>query len=195
MSFGNLAVRVVVGGLFIGHGMQKLKGWFGGSGLKGTDKMMQALDMYPPRRNSIAAGTTEAAGGALLLLGLATPLAASGLIGTMVTAVRKVHGKNGPWNSNRGWELNVIIIAALTALVESGPGKVSVDAIRGRVKSGPGWALAALAAGVAGSTVLIELGRRAAEKTTPEAVESNAVESNAVGAEAVAPDVVTGENS
>lgn len=190
MSFGNLAVRVVVGGLFIGHGMQKLKGWFGGSGLKGTDKMMQALDMYPPRRNSIAAGTTEAAGGALLLLGLATPLAASGLIGTMVTAVRKVHGKNGPWNSNRGWELNVIIIAALTALVESGPGKVSVDAIRGRVKSGPGWALAALAAGVAGSTVLIELGRRAAEKTTLEAVESNAV-----GAEAVAPDAVTGENS
>ncbi|GAB3028914.1 hypothetical protein GCM10027052_00800 [Parafrigoribacterium mesophilum] len=106
MSVGILALRLVIGGLFVGHGTQKLKGWFGGSGLEGTEKMMEKLDMHPTRANAIASGTAEAFGGALLATGLAVPVAASGLIGTMVTAVRKVHWKNGPWNSNRGWEYN-----------------------------------------------------------------------------------------
>ncbi|GAA3760402.1 hypothetical protein GCM10022240_11310 [Microbacterium kribbense] len=174
MSFGRLAVRVVIGGLFIGHGTQKLAGWFGGSGLEGTDKMMAAVDMYPVRRNAIAVGVTETAGGALLIAGGATPLAAAGLIGSMTTAVRKVHGKNGPWNSNRGWELNAIIVAALTLLVEAGPGRPSVDAALGRVKSGPGWALAALGAGVAGSAALVELGRRAAQRAREQAASASA---------------------
>jgi putative oxidoreductase len=163
MSVAMLALRVVVGGLFFGHGTQKLKGWFGGSGLEGTEKMMDKLDMYPTRANAIASGTAEAVGGALLVAGLAVPAAAAGLIGSMVTAVRKVHGKNGPWNSNRGWEYNAVLIAAITAIVEAGPGKLSLDAALGRVKSGPGWALAALAAGVVGSAVAIERGRRVAE--------------------------------
>lgn len=167
MGFGKLAVRVVIGGLFIGHGTQKLKGWFGGSGLDGTEQMMAALDMYPTRRNAIAAGTAETVGGSLLVLGLATPLAASALIGTMFTAVHKVHWKNGVWNANRGWEMNAIIITSLTALVESGPGPASLDAAFGTVTAGPKWALLALAAGAASSATLIELGRRAKPAEVP----------------------------
>jgi putative oxidoreductase len=163
MSVGMLALRVVVGGLFFGHGTQKLKGWFGGSGLEGTEKMMDKLDMYPTRVNAIASGTAEAVGGALLVAGLAVPVAAAGLIGSMVTAVRKVHWKNGPWNSNRGWEYNAVLIAAVAAIVEAGPGKLSLDGARGRIKWGRGWALAALAAGVIGSTIAIERGRQEAE--------------------------------
>lgn len=168
MSVGILALRLVIGGLFVGHGTQKLKGWFGGSGLEGTEKMMEKLDMHPTRANAIASGTAEAVGGALLATGLAVPVAASGLIGTMVTAVRKVHWKNGPWNSNRGWEYNAVLIAAVTAIVEAGPGMVSLDAARGRVRSGPGWALAALAAGVIGSTIAIERGRQIAQASEDE---------------------------
>ncbi len=33
MSVGMLASRALIGGLFIGHGTQKLKGWFGGPGV------------------------------------------------------------------------------------------------------------------------------------------------------------------
>lgn len=164
MSLGKLAVRVVVGGLFIGHGTQKLKGWFGGPGLSGTDKMMESLEMEPARANSIAAGATETIGGALVVAGLATPVAAAGLIGTMLTAIRKVHGKNGPWNSGGGWEYNAVLIATLAALADEGPGRLSIDAAMGRERTGAKWGAFALAAGAAASALIVELGRRAARK-------------------------------
>ena len=160
MQIGRLAARAVIGGLFIGHGTQKLFGWFGGPGLDGTEQMMGALEMRPTRPNALAAGLSEAAGGALLLAGAATPVAASALIGTMVTAIRKVHQPNGPWVTNGGWEYNAVLIAALTALVDAGPGDVSVDAHAGRDEWGPGWAAAGLALGAAASTAAIALGRR-----------------------------------
>ncbi|MBA2560475.1 MAG: DoxX family protein, partial [Propionibacteriales bacterium] len=128
MNIARLAARAVIGGLFIGHGTQKLKGWFGGPGLEGTDQMMQALGMYPPRRNSIAAGVTETAGGTLVAAGLATPLASAALIGQMIVAIRKVHLSNGPWVINGGYEYNLVLIAALLALAEEGPGDISLDA-------------------------------------------------------------------
>ena len=174
-----LAFRVVLGGLFIGHGTQKLFGWFGGVGLDGTEKMMEHLDLHPPRRNAVLSGATEAGCGALLVAGAATPLAATGLVATMATAIRTVHGKNGPWNANRGWELNAIIIAALGMLVESGPGKLSVDAAVGRARGGTGLAIGVLAAGAAASTVIVELGRWVARRDAARVVADAGEESTA----------------
>lgn len=162
MTVSRLTARALIGGLFIGHGTQKLRGWFGGPGLEGTGGMMQALEMHPPRRNAIAAGVTETTGGALLAAGAATPLAVAGLIGTMITAIRKVHLANGPWSANGGYEYNLVLIAALLALAEDGPGPVSLDAAMGRERTGAAWALAALALGAAASTAVVEAGRRAA---------------------------------
>jgi putative oxidoreductase len=144
MHVGRLAARVAIGSLFIGHGTQKLFGWFGGPGPEGTEGMMTSLNLHPPRRNALAAGIVETAGGALVVAGLATPLAAAGLIGSMTTAIRKVHWANGPWAANGGYEYNVVLIAALTALVETGPGDMSLDALLGRKLSGPAWALRGL---------------------------------------------------
>lgn len=157
-----LAFRVVLGGLFIGHGTQKLFGWFGGGGLEATATTMDKLDLHPPRRNAVLSGLTEAGCGALLVAGAATPLAATGLVATMATAVRTVHGKNGPWNSNRGWEFNAVIVASLLALVEGGPGRLSLDAAVGRGRGGTRLAIGVLAAGLAASTAVVELGRRRA---------------------------------
>ena len=69
MTFGIAILRAVVGGLFIGHGLQKLKGWFGGPGLEGTEQMMQSLEMEPARRNAVVAGAVETAGGAMVAAG------------------------------------------------------------------------------------------------------------------------------
>jgi putative oxidoreductase len=69
----------------------------------------------------------------------------------MVTAIRKVHWQNGPWNTKRGYEYNAVLIAALTALAEHGPGRPSVDGALFPRLRGVGWAVASLGAGVASS--------------------------------------------
>jgi putative oxidoreductase len=176
MRLGRLGARLVIGGLFIGHGTQKLFGSFGGPGLEGTEQMMSALEMRPTRQNALAAGVTETAGGAMVAAGLATPLAAAGLIGVMITAIRKVHLPNGPWAANGGYEYNLVLIAALAALADAGPGNISLDHLLGAEKSGTRWALLALGLGAAASTASIELGRRtpAPEDAYPASAEAAA---------------------
>lgn len=172
MKVGSLILRLAVGGLFVGHGLQKLRGSFDGPGLEGTEQMMESLELHPARRNALAAAVTETAGGAAMVLGAATPVAAAGLIATMVTAVRKVHWSNGLWNSGGGWEFNGLLVAAATAVVADGPGPLSFDALVGRKKWGAGWAIFALVAGAAASTAVIEAGRRAGVAQVEEPADS-----------------------
>jgi putative oxidoreductase len=167
MKLGRLAARTVIGTLFVGHGTQKLFGWFGGPGLEGTEQMMGALEMRPARANAVAAGVTETVGGTLLVAGAATPLAASSLIGTMFTAIRKVHQEKGVWATEGGWEYNAVLIAALVALIDAGPGELSVDAALGRDEWGSGWAIGGLALGAAASAAAIKLGKQAPAQDEP----------------------------
>jgi putative oxidoreductase len=164
MKIGRLLLRLAVGGFFVGHGTQKLFGWFGGNGLQATAQGFEQLGLRPGRRNAIAAGVAEAGGGTLLVAGLATPLAASVLTATMITAIKTVHAKNGPWVTSGGYEYNVVLIAAALVLAEVGPGELSLDAARGREHAGTGWALAALAAGAIGA-----LGAQLAAEPAPTA--------------------------
>jgi putative oxidoreductase len=160
MQLGRLVARTVLGSLFVGHGAQKLFGSFGGPGLAGTDAMMESLELRPARVNSLAAGVTETLGGAMLVAGLGTPVAAAGLMGTMLTAIEKVHLPQGLWNSSGGYEYNLALIASLFLIVDEGPGDLSVDAALGREVSGPRWALTALAAAAAGSALVSTMGKR-----------------------------------
>src|SRR3954454_20929797 len=137
MKLMRFVLRALIGGLFIGHGTQKLFGWFGGHGIEGTAGFFDSLGLKPGKRNAIAAGVSEAGGGALLATGLAMPLAGAALTGTMTSAIRHVHASKGPWSTEGGWEYNAVLIAATVALVEE--------------QSGPAGALAAAAAGVGGS--------------------------------------------
>ena len=165
MKVARFLLRVTMGALFVGHGTQKLKGWFGGHGLDATANMFEQLGLRPGRRNAIAAGAAEAGGGAALALGAATPFAAAALIGTMLTAINRVHLKNGPWVTNQGYEYNLILILAAAVVAEQGPGPISVDHVLGTEKSGPAWGLAALALGGAGAAVAHQL---AASAPAPE---------------------------
>jgi putative oxidoreductase len=148
MKIARLLLRLVVGGLFVGHGTQKLFGWFGGPGLETTAQGFDQLGMRPGRHHAVAASAAETSGGTLLITGFATPVAASALIATMLTAIKRVHFKNGFWNSNGGYEFNLVLIAALLLLAEDGPGSL---ALGGQKLRGPKWALAALAGGLAGA--------------------------------------------
>jgi putative oxidoreductase len=164
MNLGRLIARATIGGLFVGHGTQKLFGWFDGPGLDGAGQMMHSVDLRPGRRHAIAAGTAETAGGALLALGALMPVAGSLITGVMATAIRRVHYSKGLWNMDGGYEYNLALIAATTALVECGPGSPSVDRALSIERKGSAWAIAALAAGAAGSALAIDAGRRMKER-------------------------------
>lgn len=166
MSDGRLAARAVIGGLFIGHGTQKLLGWFGGPGRGGTEGMMEALEMRPARLHAAAAGVTETAGGALLAAGLATPLAAARFTGLMTTAIKKVHVPS-PWAANGGWEYNAIMIAAVIALADTGPHAVSLDHALGIERSGPPRGAGRLSLGVGGVVLTMAAGRRGRPAAVP----------------------------
>ncbi|WHX41100.1 DoxX family protein [Mesobacillus sp. AQ2] len=129
MDLGLLIIRLVIGILFIGHGAQKLFGWFGGYGLKGTGGWFDSIGMKPGVTLALFAGLAELLGGILLAAGLFTPLAALMIAGTMLMAILKVHGPNGLWSTSNGYEYNLTLIAVTIGLALIGPGRYAIDAI------------------------------------------------------------------
>jgi putative oxidoreductase len=167
MDLGRLLLRLTIGGTFFVHGTQKLFGWFGGHGPDGSGQFFESLGLRPGRRNAIAAGSAETGCGVLVALGLATPLAAAGLSAVMITALRTVIWKEG-FKPATG-EHEVLLAVAALALTDTGPGAPSLDSALGLERSGPGWMLAALGAGAAGSAMAISMGRRQPPAPAPAA--------------------------
>jgi putative oxidoreductase len=167
MDIGLLIIRLVVGGLFIGHGTQKLFGWWGGHGLNGTGQFMESLG-YPSGRNmATVAGLAEAGGGTLLVLGFATPLGAAAIIGTMINASLTAHRGKGLWNINGGFELPLVMASVAAGLAFVGAGQYSIDAAIGWKMSGSDAGVGAIALGAGAATVAMMTrrpARRAAEE-------------------------------
>ena len=158
MGLGKLVLRVTLGGYFVGHGMQKLAGWFGGGGPEGTGQMFEQAGLRPGRESALVAGAAEAGGGSLLALGLFTPAAVSMLTGVMTNAIRHVHRQNGLWVTDGGVEYPAVILAALAALADSGPGRFSLDEALGTRVRGPLVTAIAMGAGAAGAVYVAKHG-------------------------------------
>jgi putative oxidoreductase len=157
VRIGRVVLRTVVGGLMVGHGLQKLVGWFDGPGLSGTEQAMAAMDLYPAPQQARLAATSETVGGGLTALGLLNPLGPAMIIGVMAVAIHKVHGKNGLWLTGGGYEYNLTLIAAAAALAAEGGG---LDALFGADRHGVRWALAALAVGGAAAAATVSVAER-----------------------------------
>lgn len=128
---GLLIIRLVIGLTFVGHGAQKLFGSFGGYGLKGTGGWFDSIGMKPGYTMALMAGLSELVGGALFALGLFTPLAGILIALTMVVAIVKVHGANGFWSTQNGYEYNLVLLAAAIGIALTGPGRYALDALLG----------------------------------------------------------------
>lgn len=126
-----LILRLVVGGLMVGHGAQKLFGLFGGHGLAGTTGFMGSMGLRPAGLWARAAGVAEFGGGLLLVLGLLTPLGGLGLIAAMTMAILLVHRGKGLWASDGGGEYNFVIATVGLVLLLTGGGAYSLDAVLG----------------------------------------------------------------
>jgi putative oxidoreductase len=151
------ALRVLVGGLFVAHGAQKLFGAFGGHGLEGTAGFFENLGLEPAKAQAAAAGASELGGGALLAIGVATPVAAAVLIAVMTAAIATVHAPKGPWATEGGWEYNAVLIAAVLTVAAAGGGALAPDRRR---RGGAGAALGALVLGAAGGLGAVWAGRK-----------------------------------
>jgi putative oxidoreductase len=127
MDLGLLMIRLVIGALFIGHGAQKLFGWFGGYGLKGTGGWFDSIGMKPGVTMALFAGLTELIGGSLFALGLLTPLAGILIAGTMAMAIMKVHAANGLWATANGYEYNLTLLTVAIGIALIGPGRYALD--------------------------------------------------------------------
>lgn len=151
---GLLILRIVVGALLIGHGTQKLLGWFGGHGIAGTAGFFSSIGFRPGRLNAFAAGASEAGGGLLLALGLITPLAAAAVLGTMVVAA-SVHFPKF-WVTDGGFEYPFMLGTVAVALGFTGPGRLSLDNAFGldAFHGGWGWLTVTLGLG-AGLAMLV----------------------------------------
>lgn len=165
MEFGLLLLRVVVGALFVGHGTQKLFGWFGGGGIEATAGMFSSLGYADPREKAWLAGVAEAGAGALLVLGWMTPLAAAAVIGVMVNAAVAAHRPNGPWASAGGYEYNLVLATVATTLAFAGPGMLAMDSALGWGLAGPLWGIGALLVGL--GTAAAVLSTRDLEQDEP----------------------------
>lgn len=135
-----LALRTGTGAVLIAHGAQKLFGWFGGAGLEGTAAAMERMGFRPGRQSAIAAGLGEAGGGALLVLGLATPAAGAAAAGAMAGAVA-VHAPAGFFNQGGGFEYPAFLGFTAAAVGLAGPGRYSVDHATGHHFDQP-WTVA-----------------------------------------------------
>jgi putative oxidoreductase len=169
MSYGILLVRLVVGLAFVGHGTQKLFGWFGGYGPKGTGGFFASKGYRAPVLMAVAAGLSEAGGGTLLALGFATPLAAALLATVMINAIASVTFKKA---FMLGSELEIAYLTIAISLAAIGPGRFSIDRAIGWDDniSGVWWGVGALGVALVVSFLTLTVGRnRSAGEQEPAA--------------------------
>ncbi len=166
MDLGLLILRLVVGGLMIGHGTQKLFGWFGGNGLRRTAGFLQSMGYRPGTPMAVIHGTAEAGGGLLLAAGFLTPLGAAAIGGVLFTAIVSVHWSSGVWNENGGLEFPLVLATSALTLAFVGPGRLSVDSALGIDLAGMAWGLAALGLAVVASAATAGIRRIAARRTS-----------------------------
>ncbi|WP_432102829.1 DoxX family protein [Streptomyces sp. bgisy091] len=155
MDTGILILRLLVGLLVAGHGVQKVSFHLGGRGLDGGTEEFRADGFRGGVLTALAAGGGQIGSGLLLAAGLLTPLAATGTVGVMTVAAT-VKWRNGLWVQNDGYEYPLVLIGAAVALAATGPGAWSLDAAIGLTPFPLWWTAVVLAAG-AGSGLLARL--------------------------------------
>ena len=127
-----LLQRLLLGGVMLPHGAQKLLGWFGGYGFRGTMNFFTGTLHIPSALASLVIAS-EAFGSLGLLLGLGTRLAAFGAAATMLGAVLTTHLQVGffmNWFGNQpgeGLEYHLLALALALPLLVRGGGAFALD--------------------------------------------------------------------
>lgn len=126
LDLGVLLIRIMIGLVFVFYGTQKLFGWFGGYGIKGTGGFFESFGIKPGNLVAAVSGIFELVAGVLFILGIFLPLGATLITIIMIGAIAKVHGAKGFSNTAGGYEYNVMLIIVAIGLALIGPGMYSI---------------------------------------------------------------------
>lgn len=125
-SWAVVPLRLVVGLIFLGHGGQKLFGWFGGYGLEATAGFFQEqLGLSPGMLWAFLASAGEFFGGLLLILGLFARLQGAILAATMLVAIVTAH--SSAFFLPSGMEYALALLGGSLVFAIGGAGKASID--------------------------------------------------------------------
>ena len=128
-----LILRITLAVVFFPHGAQKVVGWFGGHGFKGTMKYF--TDSGIPTVFALLAMAAEFLGPVGLAVGLLTRIAALGIACVMLVAIVRVHWPNGffmNWFGNQkgeGFEYHLLALGMAISLIIAGAGAWSLDGV------------------------------------------------------------------
>ena len=157
-DLGLLLLRIGVGGTFLAHGMQKVFGLWGGPGIDGFAQVLQDFGFQQSTTLAWVTGIGELVGGACVILGAVTPLAAAGLLAIMINVVlvearqRVLHQSARPARAR--FELEVVLGLAAGALVLTGPGRIALDNGRAWHRRPASWGVLCLVIGIAAAVLI-----------------------------------------
>jgi putative oxidoreductase len=126
-DLGLLIMRVMLGVVMTYHGSQKLFSWFGGGGMEGFASALSSMNVPLPALSAYLAAGAEFFGGAALLLGLATRLAAIPVLVTMLVAALVAHW--GAFGAPQGMEYPLTLASMALGIGLLGPGRFSLDSL------------------------------------------------------------------
>jgi putative oxidoreductase len=151
-----LLLRVTLGVVMLAHGMNHI---IGGGKIEGTAGWFESLGMRPGRLHAWLASLTEVGAGAMLIVGLVTPLAAAGAVGVMVVAWITNHRTNGffIFRPGEGYEYVMTLTFVGVAVGLLGAGEWSIDGTSDTLADLAGWSglWIVLGAGVGGALALL----------------------------------------
>lgn len=119
-----LILRVVLGSIFVWHGIDKFD-----VGISTIEGMFETWGVLAPGFTAPLTAIIEIVGGAALVLGIGTRIAAMLLSVLMIGALIYVKKDLGIISSQPmpGAELDLSILAGLVAVLFTGPGRYSID--------------------------------------------------------------------
>ncbi len=128
-SAGMLILRLAAGGFLLPHGLGKLLGWFGGSGIAGFAAELQHFGLPSAAPLPLLLAALQTALGLLVVVGAFTRIAALGSAAFLGVTVA-LNLSHGWFWMHGGIEYPVLWLLANLAVALTGPGNLSVDALR-----------------------------------------------------------------
>ena len=134
----SVILRVAVGIAMLAHGWNHV---YGGGKLPGTARWFASIGFRHSKVHALLASVGELVAGAMLILGLLTPLAAASVVGTMLVALIANHRKNGYFifRPGEGYEyvLMITLVCLAITAVAGGAGAALVLASSWRPQPAP----------------------------------------------------------